>query len=369
MRAVSDALLSTIRGSHAMAARARVCETFQTGTGPDGTEIDIFGGNTVHDASAQVQSTLDLLTDGYGRFPHAGNLLLAPYGNEIFVERGARVGGSTEWVSLGYFRIEAPEQQDAPDGPIRILGKDRMAGIVDARLLAPVQFLSTATYGDVLEQLVLEVYPAATIEWDSGSATTLDRDLICEDRRYEFLADLIEGLGKIWYWDYRGILVVRDLPHGDPVFDVDSGAGGVLVRMSRELTRQGVYNAVVATGEGADTAEPVRGVAVDSNPDSPTYFGGPFGKVPEFITSPTITDVAQAQNAADARLRKQLGLRHGIDFTAVPNPALEPWDHVLIRRRDGIDIHVLDQVRISLTADQPMTAVTRDHTHLNVGLL
>ena len=370
MRPVSARFLSTIRGSHLVSARARVCETFQTGVDPVGSEILILAGDTLHDAQRPVRSTLDLVTDGTRMVPRPDNLLLAPYGNEIFVETAVQYGGGAlEWVSLGYYRIERPEQDQAPDGPIRIFGKDRMAGIEDARLISPVQFLSSATYGNVIGQLVTDVYPTATIQWDAGNNGTLGRDLIADEDRWGFINDLVVGLGKIWYWDHRGILVIRDLPDDDdPVFDVDSGEGGVLVEMSRDFTREGVFNAVVVTGEAADTTEPVRAVAYDNNPASPTYYGGRFGKVPEFVTSPSVTGQTQAQNAASAQLRKQLGIRHGIDFTAVPNAALEPWDPVRIRTREGVDIHVLHQVRIPLTADQPMTATTRDHTHVIVGL-
>lgn len=370
MRAVSDRFLTTLRGSHQMSARARVVQTFQTGTDPDGTEISVLDGDTLHDTSAE-RASLRLVTEGRRMFPRRGNLLLYPAGNEIFVERAVQFGGGTsEWVSLGYYRIEEPDQGEAPDGPIRILGKDRMVGIIRGRLLAPVPFAAGDTYNDVIEQLVLDVYPSATIEWDSGASTQLGRDLIAETDRYKFLNDLITGLGKIWYWDHRGVLVIRNLPSNDsPVWDVDGGEGGVLLQMRRTLSREGVYNGIVATGEGADTAESIRAVAVDANPASPTYWGGPFGKEPNFITHPSITDPAQAQTAAEAELRKQLGLRYSADFTAVPNPALEPWDPVRVRHRDGNETHILDQVRIPLTSQQPMTAQTREQTVVIVGAL
>jgi hypothetical protein len=366
MRPVSDAFLATVRGSHRAVFEARAVAPGQTGVDPDGTVIAIEGGDVQMDANAAIRSTLDLATDG-ALWPNGAGDLLAPYGNEIFVRRGVAFGGgATEWVSLGYFRIEAPEQDEAPDGQIRIAGKDRMAGLVDARLLAPVQFPASATLSAVFGQLVGEVYPGAVIEWDDDTDTdTLSRALIAEEDRHGFLADLVTAAGKIWYWDHRGHLLIRSAPDpADPVVDVDHGQGGVLVSLSRRLTREGVYNAVVASGDGADTAAPARGVAVDGNPNSPTFWDGPFGKVPRFYGSPFITTDAQARAAAAGILGRSLGLPYAVDFSAIPNPALEPDDAVRVRYSGERppEIHVIERLTVPLTVEAALTASTREQT-------
>lgn len=367
MRPVSQEFLNAIRGSHAMSARARVVTTFATGTDPAGTEIPVFGGDVRVDGTASIRSTIDLVTDGTGMWPTVSNTLLAPYGNELFVERGVQFGGgTTEWCSLGYFRINAPGQDFPPDGPIRISGADRMAGIVDGRLPAPRQYLSTASYSDVVDDLVLDIYPAATIEWDDATdVELLGRTVIAEEDRYGFLHDLVTSLGKVCFWDHRGVLVIQDTPDtGTSVFDVNHGRDGVLVSMSRELSRDGVYNGVVATGEAADTTDPVRVLVVDGNPASPTYWHGPFGKVPRFFSSPFITDQTQAASAASSILRKALGLPYTVDFTAVPNPALEPLDPVTVSYSDraGSERHVIESLTIPLTAQGVLGASTREQT-------
>ena len=339
MRPVSDRFLAALRGSHSAPVQALVVAPGQTGTDPDGTEILVLGGDVELDAKADVRSTLELFTDGTGAFPDAADDLFAPFGNEIFVRRGVGFGGgSVEWVSLGYFRIQSSEQDDAPDGPIRIGGQDRMSGIIEARLLEPRQFPAVDTYGDVLADLVEEVFPAATIVWDDTTdADPLGRAVIAEEDRFEFLNDLITSLGKIWYWDHRGILVVKDAPDPeDVVWEVNAGADGVLVDLSRDLSREGVYNAVVASGEALDTTAPPRGVAVDDNPDSPTYWDGAFGKVPRFYSSPFITSEAQALTSAAAILRRNLGLPYNVRFGQVPNPALEPHDPVAVNSRGAL---------------------------------
>lgn len=373
MRAASDAFLRTVTGSHAMTARARVCSTYQSAVDPDGDEVEILDGDADFDALAAVRSTLDLTTAGSGMWPRRAADLLAPYGNEIYVERGVVFGnGTTEYVGLGFFRIETPEQARPSDGPIRVSAKDRMSGIVDGRLMSPMQFAAGVTYGSIMEQLVTEVYPDAVIDWDDDSdGDVIGRAVIAEDDRYGFLDKMVTSLGKIWYWDYRGRLQVKAQPTADtPSAEVMAGAGGVLIGSSRTLTRSGVYNAIVATGQGADNTRPVRAVAVDNNPDSPTYYAGRFGPVPGFFTSSFITSIGQAGVSAEALLRRSVGLPYSVDFQSVPNPAFEPWDCVRVRQstKEGSELHLLQRVQIPLVADRAMTAETREQTVVLVGV-
>lgn len=372
MRPVSDAFLATLRGSHVIAVRGTVLSSFQTGTQPTGTVVDLLSGTVTLDSTAAVRGAADLTVNGDGQWPDAGDDLFAPYGNEIFVERGIAYGnGTVEYCSLGYFRFETPSQDLPPNGPIRIAAKDRMQAIIDARLLAPVQLLATQTNGDVVSQLVLEVYPDATIEWDDATdAELLGRNILAEDKRYEPLDDLITSLGKVWYWDHRGVLVIATPPDPtDPVWEVNAGAGGVLVAAKRELTRVGVYNAVVATGESADDTPPARGVALDNDPASPTYYYGRFGPVPRFYSSPLLLTDAMAVAAAETLLRQSLGLPYSVDFTAIPNPALEPLDPVQVRYSNGgnPETHVIERLSIPLSEDAALTATTREQTTILVA--
>lgn len=355
-----------------MVVEARVVTPGQTGVTPDGVVLDVVGGDVQLDATAEVRSTLDLTMVGSGRWPTRASDPLAPYGNEIHVRRGIRYGnGVTEWVSLGYHRIESPSQDEAPDGPIRVAARDRMAGIIDARLTTARQFPATAMLGEVVDELVQEVYPTAVIEWDDLTSTdALGRAVLCEQERYEFLNELITARGKVWYWDHRGHLVIRDpLPPSSPVFTVNSGAEGVLVSLSREISREGVYNAVIASGEGADTTTPARAVVVDYNPLSPTYWDGAFGKVPRFYVSPMITTDLHAQAAAKSLLVQSLGLPYSVDFTVVPNPALEPGDPVRVVYPGRSEVHVIEQITVPLTANAAMAAATREQTLITLGVL
>jgi hypothetical protein len=377
MRAVSARFLDTLRGSHLAVFRATVCESFQTGTTPTGTEITILAGDVKSSATADIRSTLELTTSE--PWPRLVDDLLTPYGNEIYVERGIAYGnGQREFVGLGYFRIETPEQDETPDGPVTIAGSDRMAGIVDARFLRPRQFASSLTRGALVNILITDVYPTATIEWDDTAVRdgTVGRSVIAEDDRAGTLKDFITSLGKVGYFDYRGVFVVETPPSitGAASWTIDAGHDGVLVQMSRGLTREGVYNAIVATGEAGDTTAPARGAAYNLNPTSPTFYGGRFGPVPMFYSSPFLTTNAQAISAAASLLRKQLGLPYRVELTSVANPALEPFDVIAVRypkqdrsRSLRTETHVIDEVTIPLEPGQPVQLKTREQQTELIG--
>lgn len=364
MRPVSDSFLRAIRSSHAMRVRATVCTTFQDGVTPTGTEIQVRSASLKFSAKSAIRASLDIETDGENFVADDPDGLLAPYGNEIFIEIGIEiVGQSVEWIGLGYYRIDNSEQDDAPRGPVRIVGYDRNVGLRDGRIINRVQqFAAGTSIGDIFDDLVLEVYPSATIEFDDATdAETIARNTVVEEDRLKFLMDLAASRGKVMYWNYEGVLRIEDPPSPTvPVFAVNEGHDGVLTKIGRSLNREGIYNAVRAEGEGTDDVAPVWAIVRDNDVDSPTYYYGNFGPVPRYYSSPFITTSAQARTAAESILRKSLGLPYNIDFQSWVNPALEVNDPVAIKYHPSLlsETHVLDEISFDIT-NATMTAVSR----------
>jgi hypothetical protein len=148
-----------------------------------------------------------------------------------------------------------------------------------------------------------EAYPGAVVDFDDESEFgALSRSIVVEESRYDALREIATALGKVMHFDGEGRLVIRSAPSptGPPRWSVRAGQGGVLVNAARSLSREGVYNGVVVRGEGGDTTAPVLAVVVDGDPRSPTRWGGAFGKVPRFWSSPLITDA----EAAETRRRR-----------------------------------------------------------------
>ena len=85
---------------------------------------------------------------------------------------------------------------------------------------------------------------------------------------------------------------------------------------------------------------------MDSDPNSPTQWGGPFGKrYAPFIKDETIASQAQAQLRANKELQANLGFLQSIKVPALPNPAFEVGDvvRVALARADITDDPIIDE--------------------------
>lgn len=372
MRPVSAMWREAINHPHRMISRVRLCTPGQESTNPgplaDNGEplypLAIVDGDVLANASAEIRSTaqLSVIAD----WPGNEFDMLNPYGGaELFLERGLVYGsGTREWCSLGYHRLDVVEQEDAPLGAIEIEASDRMAAIIDARLITPRQFAEGMTWRQVIEALVHEIYPAATVILTGFNAdASIGAAQICDKDRYKFLNDIATANGCAMYFDYIGRFIMAPVPtpSGRPDWMVKRGADGVLLSAGRRLSRESVFNAVVANGEQVSDAEPVTGIAYDLDPNSVTRWTGPFNQVPRYYDSSFLRTEAQAQAAAEALLARSIGLPYTVNFNMVPNPALEPLDYI------GVDVaeagawepHVLDTLVIPLVARRPMRATTR----------
>lgn len=362
MRPVSAAFAAAVQGSHHMAARARIVSPGQNGTAPATVlqTLMIESGDVTLDSTAQVRGTLSL--DVADSWPAGTSAPLAPYGNEIFVERGIVFGdGHTEWVSQGYYRIDSVEQQAAINGPVSVSASDRMQGVIDARLPTPWVFAAGSTIISVIEALILDIYPWAVFDYDASLGTsTLASTQTTTDDRYGFINDIVTSYGMVWFWDYRGYLSVHLPPSTTvPVWTIASGKGGTLVSETRQLNRTGVYNACVASGQDTGSGAVAVAVVKDQDPSSPTYWYGNFGRVPQFYSSSFITTQAQAISAAQSILSRSTGLPYNVDLSAVPNPALEPLDTIVLTNRNQPETHTLEKVTIPLDAATALTSSTR----------
>lgn len=362
MRPVSSSFLSTVRGAHKAVFRARICAPGQTGTNPTGAEIPVLGGDVTFDTTADVNATLDLTTQY--TWPLAATAFGTPYGSEVFVERGVQYGnGIKEYVGLGYFRIDSVGQARTPNGAIRIQGTDRMSSVRDGRNLQPIQFSAGASFRAVVDFVLGDVVTGFSAGIYDFPDTNLTASHILGEDRLQFLKDLLTAYGKVGYFRYDGRFVVKTppAPASTPVFTINHGKDGVLVSMSREINRDGVYNAVMATGEPVGETTPVFGIAYDLAVNSPTKWGGPFGKVPRLFSSSFIENQGQANSAAQSILTSSTGLPYVVSLGSVPNTALEGWDVVLVDY-DGNspdEFHVLDRITYPLSVSAVMAMDTR----------
>jgi len=260
--------------------------------------------------------------------------------------------GSQELIPQGLFRIDSEDTQ-RPDGGISIQGYGREKVVADDRFLTPRTERNSSAL-DLIEAFLLETVPSTVVV----RRTTRDAAVpytTWERERWEAIdgtdASLARAVGVEVWADGRGRFIISDVPTlGDrPVWTVDAGPGGVLVSAASSTSTDGVYNVIVAAGDASDGTVPIGPVIVqDTDPTSPTRVSGPFGRRVRHYSSPLLRTPDQATTAAYSLLANSLGLSAGLSFTAVPNPALEPGDVVLVRPDDGPpELHIIDKIQLS----------------------
>lgn len=364
MRYSTARFQTDILASHRALVEAVILDT----TGAE-TPIGVLDGTVTLDQNAAIRGRCDLtvVDDGsLGLIPADTGSLLAPYGNEIRISRGILYpDGTSELISLGVFRIEESDVNASSDAvQIRISGLDRAARIIDARFEDPYQVSAGVNYVTALESVLTDAWP--DIVTDFPTTTLVTPALVAQegDDRWQFAQDMATSLGMELYFDGDGVCVLRPSVASAAVASVVEGEGGALLEAGRSWTREGSFNAVIATGENTGLTTPARGVARDENPLSPTYYYGPFGKVPRFYSSSFLTTDAQAVDAAAALLSKELGTTQQVSFGALVLPQLEPSDTVRItREQTSIDEdHIIDSLTLPLAATGSMSGQTRTLT-------
>lgn len=361
MRSVTAAFEEAVKTSHRLATSAVVTDSAGTAT-----TVEIIDGTVTLDQTAAVRGRCDvtIVDDGtLGLVPDSASSLLAPYGNEITLSRGVMFSdGTTELVSLGVFGIrEAEITDEAGSLMVRLTGLDRAQRLVEARFEEPYQVTSGTNVKTAIES-VLGAAMALTTDLTATDLTTPTTLIAQEgDDRWAFAQSMATAVSMRLYFDGDGVLVLAPDALSTPVLTIAEGEAGVLIQASRRWTREGAFNRVIATGENTGETAPVRGVATDDNPLSPTYYFGSFGRVPRFYSSPLLATDDQAAAAAQTILNRQLGTTESVSFGALVLPQLEPGDTVRItRERSGInEDHLIDSLTLPLSATGTMTGATR----------
>jgi len=280
--------------------------------------------------------------------------------------------GDLELIDFGYYRV-ASVTPDRQSGTMAIHGESYESFVIRHRLGAPKRYVPNSAQG-MLDLIISEVfYEPLMARWRDGTTPTMHVPAIQAERERWELVDgkssspsIANAAGARIIADASGGFVVIAVPTlaDEPVFEVRSGEGGVLVASAVDQTSEGVANMMVVRGESTEGVVTATARVADDDPDSPTYFrrkptAGGFGTVPMFYTSPMIITYAQAERTAKAMLAQRLGVQQTITFDSLHFPLLEPGDVVLIRSPYDAPMRaILDAVTYSLRGG-PMSADTR----------
>lgn len=366
MYPVSDAFLAATGSAYQAAVTVHVNDPVTGDTLP----LEPITGTVTVDRTRDVRRTITTeLTDPTGTLtPADATDLLSPFGNELHAFRGVEfLDGTTELVPLGVFRLDDFDVGDGPDGiTISLQGSDRSVVVQRARWESTYVIPSGTATETAIETLLSDRYPDVITNLPTMGATTprvvLDGT---EGDPWRDAVNLARAAGWELFLDGGGTVVAAttSTPDGTPDVTYTEGDQAVLLDLSRKVsTAASVYNGVIATAENTELPAPLRAVAWDDDPGSPTYYLGKFGKVPRRWSTPLVTSQGQLDQAAQSMLDGLLGANEDVSFRQVVNPALDANDVVEVTRtRAGLDAVrvVLDVVTIPLSPQDAMSASGR----------
>ncbi|MCM8552349.1 DUF5047 domain-containing protein [Streptomyces sp. STCH 565 A] len=350
MYPVSDRFLQRLAESHRVATRVQLFLT----TG-EVVDLEHTGGSVTVDRGQAIRRTCTVTVADPSVIPRTPADQLATYGARLRVSRGVDYGNpdQPEMVPLGVFRLDSVDG-DVNEGPVNLQGVDLSACVADDKLTEP--WTATGTVVGAVTALIQRSLPDADI-------ISLIDDTIIGTRTFDAAGDPWAGVQEIAsaagaevYANADGVFVISQLPdllEAEPVWAVEAVEGGVYIQANRAMSSEKVFNGILATGENtAEFAPPVSWLATDDDPGSPTYWGGPFGRRPDFYTSSTLTTENACQQAAVLKLRQAKTPNATGDISSLPNPALEPGDVIRITHEDGTrELHQVAAFTVPLSHD------------------
>lgn len=294
-------------------------------------QVPVKAGSVTWTTSQQVQGTLSLTVPRIGAAgqdedsrdwtPLAPDSPLAAMGQVLHVQvTVASLVSTDRWdVPLGRFLIT---QWEVGETDIRVTGKSLLQRLEDDRLTSPTVPYSGGTLASELRRLV------------GGHMGVIVSDALtnraCPSMSWgESRIDAVYELTDAWPARLRegpdGVLyVLPPIPSitERPETTLTDGEAGTVIGVTRQGSRNGIFNRIVARGQEQDDAGQPRFQAIVDQTTGPLRTSGPYGVITKFFSSPLITSESAAFDSAVTMLATSVRQKTTVPVTHAPNPTL-----------------------------------------------
>ena len=327
----------------------------------------------------------------------------APIPQDILVP----ANGAYELVPLGVFRINSVSISEHQDGQLDLTveGTDISSNISKNHWTSPVtvwkskysvpvsqadttpeQAYVASTVKEAIQKLILDRWPSnngvfglPVFDFSGVADKPLTTPVVMGSRTistsgsnspWTDITGLSASLGAELFIDQSGKFTLRaitdpnEMPVSWSILDGDlTGKSGGLISITRTVSDAKTVNYVIATGEntgtsvstvssnGAGSGTPLKAVAYDNDPNSPTYYKGTFGRVVGYEPGrKKLKTQAEVQHAADTYLNWFIGGDETVQIESTVNPALDVGDVVKVRRK-RVGVYNPEAVVCALNSD------------------
>lgn len=379
---VSDDYRAAVTRSHRIATRVEVLRN-----GSTQQLLEVAAGTIDIDATqtCRRQATIPLLDRDGALVPGVPGDLLHIDGNELRLWRGIDFGDDRAGIPSGIaprgvelvplitgplFETEADDQ--GPGIALSLQIYDRARYVMDNRWDDPYAPAAGTLYTTAILAALADRLPASlpvlSGDVDTTTLTTppgLGAGNNADDDPMATLSNWATAIGMDLSFDPMGNPTLRAIPDPDvdaPVVNY-SDTRHELLSVTKTVSRERVYNRVVVTGEGPGGTAPVRGIALNDDPASPSYYLGPMGVRTFEYQSTLITTTDQATATARSLLLKHRGIAETIGFGTLVDGSLAAYDLIgLQRARMKIDArYLIETLTVPLEPETASSARCRLH--------
>jgi len=276
-------------------------------------------------------------------------------GSRVQAWTGYDLGGRKIVVPIGAFRVD--ELGRAQGGTLQVTASSLESYVIDDIFIDQLPIYTGANVVNEIKRLITESLPDVIFELDafatSMSGVLLDKDLFLERDRWDTVIALAAFISCDVYCTPAGKFRIAKRPSMTdlvPVWRINEGPDGVLVAMNTKVSRANTFNGVLAMGQSSNAdVIPCSYLLLDTDVSSPMRWGGPFGKKLYVYSDENLTTTAKCQAKAEELLAFYKAEDRNLDFSAIPNPALEPDDAVQVSMLDGtVETHLITSMTIPL---------------------
>lgn len=294
------------------------------------------------------------------------NLIDAGLFNPLSDEVVLRTGIKGE-LDMPIFTGRVDRVIESSTGECEVILLSRGAELIRAKFEVPWPVAGGAQARSEIARVINAVNASWGADYSNANAALCPNGLVYEDGPGEANDALAQGASLIWQPDRAGSFVIYDNPFfvgpslaANPAVILTDGEDGTLARVDQAKSRENVFNSVTVVVERVDNVNPIRITVRDSNPMSPTFWGGLFGKQNLVVKNQTPIGSGEAQNLAIRILRQSLALQRSWTIT-VPNlPFLDPGDVFILNYKSQVFGLVVEQIDYSYDAKDPTVITARE---------
>jgi len=359
---VSARMIRAVQESHTATARIDIVR------GAAITSFKAIDGVVTFDFDDTTRRSLDItFIDESGRTFIDMERLTDPFTCSLKPYRGidfSNNGSDVEWMGLGEYFTDRLEILETSEGVVqwRISALDA-SSMCRTPLQFPVFIPGGVPGGEAIPQILRQVWPRMNFQIREGS-WTMPPTLIDEDKvPWDEAVRLAQASGQDLFITRDGLCVMGSRPSNVSPrsnWDFVEGQNATFWEPKRNKSSR-LPNVVVVIGTNT-LAPGVRGEAYDTDPYSPTYVNGPYGRIVETYKSELVVVTEQAEAMARNILNRRLGPADEVEFYTTPIPFLDEADTISVTRdRMGMNQRqlLISHLEVPLLADDGMRVVGR----------